>query len=99
MHKAHMAGNHEGDILYRLIRIAQATKDSFGHLGSNLIVAIEAKSLCFGIPSLGGRFANIVKKNGKSEGERRRIEKGKSNTSMNVDVTLGVPLGRLLAAL
>jgi hypothetical protein len=68
-------------------------------LGSNLIVAIEAKSLCFGIPSLGGRFANIVKKNGKSKGERRRIEKGKSNTSMNVDVTLGVPLGRLLAAL
>ena len=71
MHKAHVAGNHEGDILCRLIRIAQATKDFLGHLGSNLIVTIEAKSFCFGIPSLGGRFANIVEKNGKSEGQRR----------------------------
>ena len=93
-------GNHEGDILYRLIRIAQATEDSFGYLSSNFIVAIKAKSFCFGIPSLGGRFANYREKalqvRGVEEGESRR---GEGNTSMNVDVTLWVPLGGLFAAL
>jgi poly(A) polymerase len=40
VHEVHVAGNHEGDILYRLIRIAKATKDLFGHFGSHFVVAI-----------------------------------------------------------
>lgn len=98
VHEAHVARDHEGDLVDYFIGVAEALEDDLSHFGSDFIVAVEAVAFLFLVPGLGGGLSDVVEEDGEAEIERGFVEEREGDAGVDVDVALGMPLRRLFTA-
>ncbi len=98
VHELHVPRDHEAHVGDRFVGVAEAPEDVFGHFGTHLVVSVEAEAFTFLVPGLGGGLADVVQEDGEGQGQGGIVEQGEGEAGVDVDVALGVPLGRLFAA-
>ena len=99
VHEVHVVCDHGRDHFDGGVGIAQSPHDLLGHLGTDAVVTVEADALGLLIVGGGGGLADVVQQDREAEfkGGIGR-EESKGDEGVDVNVTLGMPFGRLLAA-
>ena len=99
IHELHVACDHRHDGGDRVVRVAQAAQDVFGHVGTKCVMAVEADAAAIRIDAAARGLCDVVQQHGEAQLEWRiGCEHFEHDHGVDEDIAFRVPFRWLIAA-